>query len=193
MKEEHLHFSSRAASLLPRAGFLAKNQTFDFTQKPIIVLPDLRQASRSLDCGPWCPVRALKYYLQKTKDLRTREDGTMEDQLFLITVSPFTPEKKSTMARWIISKWSKRAYTRKSHSWQAHMSGHTIWGLKWHLGPSTKGPLSKRLWILLVGHLLLPSSRCILRIPSVVKWPTSARVLSAAANPPPPALGSLRK
>ena len=125
MKEEHLRFSGGSVSLLPRAGFLAKNQTLDFCPKPI-VLPDLRKASGSSDCGPWCPVRALKFYLQKTERLRIRQDGTREDRLFLITVSPFTPAKKSTMARWIIQVIKESLHKKESQLAGSHVRAHDL-------------------------------------------------------------------
>ena len=95
--EKHLEFRAMAVHLLPRAGFLAKNQTIDFTPKHI-VLPDLRHASKSPDSGPWCPVRALRYYLHRTKPYR----GNM-DNLFLTTSKPVRVASKQTISRWIIS------------------------------------------------------------------------------------------
>lgn len=93
---EHLSISPSGARLLPRSGYLAKNQTQDFTPAPII-LPDLRRTANSPDDGPWCPVRALKFYLSRTESYR----GT-EDKLFLITRKPFSGASKQTIARWIV-------------------------------------------------------------------------------------------
>ena len=72
--ENHIRWSSDVVHLLPRAGFLAKNQTLDFTPKHI-VLPDLRKASGSLDCGPWCPVQVLKSYIDRTAPYRGEVDS----------------------------------------------------------------------------------------------------------------------
>ncbi len=58
--ENHLELRRDATHLLLRAGFLAKNQTLDFTFTPII-LPNLRRARKCPNCGPWCPVRSLRY------------------------------------------------------------------------------------------------------------------------------------
>ena len=93
--EHHIEWNSDLVRLLPRAGFLSKNQTADFTPKHI-VLPDLRKSSGSDDCGPWCPVRALKYYLHRTKPYRK------EDALFL-TVNKPRKASKRTISRWVIS------------------------------------------------------------------------------------------
>ena len=54
---EHLQFSGDTVRLLPRSGYLAKNQTMDFTPQ-LIVLPYIRRALQSPDDGPWCLVRA---------------------------------------------------------------------------------------------------------------------------------------
>ena len=93
--ERHLEFRASAVHLLPTAEFLAENQTMDFSPKHI-VLPDPRKASKSPDCGPWCPVRALKFYLQGTKPYR----GEM-DSLFLTTSKPVRVAFKQTLSRWI--------------------------------------------------------------------------------------------
>ena len=77
--ERHLEFRASAVHLLPRAGFLARNQTMDFSPKHI-VLPDLSKASKSPDCRLWCPVRVLKFYLHRTKPYRGEIDN-----LFLTT------------------------------------------------------------------------------------------------------------
>ena len=90
---EHLQFSGDTVRLLPRSGYLAKNQTMDFKPQPI-VLPDLRRASQSPDDGPWCPVRALKFYLD-----RTHMYGGSHDQRFLTTQKPIRPASKHTIAR----------------------------------------------------------------------------------------------
>ncbi len=94
--KEHLSFSGNAARLLPRSGYLAKNQSVNFTPSPII-LPDLRKATGSTDDAPWCPVRALKFYLDKTAQYRG-----VHDQLFLTTQKPIKPASKQTIARWIV-------------------------------------------------------------------------------------------
>ena len=44
----------------------------------------------------WCPVRALKWYIDKTKSYRK------DDQLFLITREPFSPASLDSISRWIV-------------------------------------------------------------------------------------------
>ena len=72
--DRHLEFRASAVHLLSRARFLAKNQTMDFSPKHI-VLPDLRKASKSPDCEPWCPVWAFKFYLHRTNPYRGKIDS----------------------------------------------------------------------------------------------------------------------
>ena len=95
--KNHLRFGSNAVHLLPRAGFLGKNQSLDFTPKPII-LPDLRRASASEDCAPWCPVRSLKFYIAKCKSYRGEIDS-----LFLTVNKPIRKASKQTISKRIIS------------------------------------------------------------------------------------------
>lgn len=93
--EAHLRWSKDGVSILPRAGFLAKNQTLSWTPRPIF-LPDLALAMGSSE-KPWCPVRALKWYLKRTKGLRQTQ------QLFITSAPPHGPAAKDTVSRWIAS------------------------------------------------------------------------------------------
>ena len=95
--ENHLTVRSDGVHLLPRAGYLAKNQTQSFTPKHI-VLPDHRKAAGSPDDGPWCPVRALKFYLRRTASYRGKVD-----HLFITAQKPFKPASRQTISRWIVS------------------------------------------------------------------------------------------
>jgi integrase len=93
---QHLRFSVEGACLLPRAGFLAKNQALDFTPEPIF-LPDLRKTTGDPEDAPWCPVRCLKFYLARTKPLR----GSV-DALFITHKRPYGPVSSRTLGRWIM-------------------------------------------------------------------------------------------
>ena len=44
----------------------------------------------------WCTVRALKWYLDRTKTLRR------SDQLFVICKEPHSPASKDSVSRWIV-------------------------------------------------------------------------------------------
>ena len=94
---KHLSFQSGHVCMLPRVGFLAKNQTLSFTPTPIR-LPDLRKATGCPDDAPWCPVRSLKFYLA-----RTRELGRGSDHIFISSRPPHGPASKPTIARWVRS------------------------------------------------------------------------------------------
>ena len=103
ISKNHMRFSPEGATLLPRAGFLAKNQALSFTPEPIFI-PDLRRATGNSEDGPWCPVKCLKFYLARTKNLR----GGV-DQLFITTTKPHKPASKVTLSRWIVAL-VRRAY-----------------------------------------------------------------------------------
>jgi integrase len=94
--EEHLRWSKDGVSILPRAGFLAKNQTLSWTPRPVF-LPDLALAMGRSE-KPWCPVRALKWYLKRTEGLRKQTR-----QLFISTTPPHGPAAKDTVSRWVTS------------------------------------------------------------------------------------------
>ena len=78
--EHHLRFTNGGVSILPRTGFLAKNQTMSFTPSAVF-LPDLVLVAGQAE-KPSCPVRALRWYLKRTKEIT---GDTM--QLF-ITLAP---------------------------------------------------------------------------------------------------------
>ena len=138
--ENHIRWSSDAVHLLPRAGFLTKNQTLDFTPK-LIVLPDLREASGSPDCGPWCPVRALKFYIDKTAPYR----GDV-DSLFLTVNKPIKKASKQTMSRWIASVIKDSISAEELSRW-VPKSGLMIYALKQRHGHYTRDALSRTLWM----------------------------------------------
>ena len=69
-KEGFLRIDHRGATLLTDPSFLAKNQTVTFTPDPIYI-ERLQESSATLEAKRWCPVRALLWYLSKTKHLRT--------------------------------------------------------------------------------------------------------------------------
>lgn len=118
--ENHIQWGSNAVHLLPRAGFLAKNQTLDFTPKHII-LPDLRKASGSTDCGPWCPVRALKFYISKTAPYRGEVDA-----MFLTVNKPVKKASKQTISRWIVSVIKDSIAAEESHLIGSHVRTHDL-------------------------------------------------------------------
>ena len=82
--------------LLPDPQFLAKNQSMSFSPQEIF-LPSLTMGSSIPEDKKNCPVRALRWYLEKTKPIRKSE------RLFLLPRSPFTPASRMTISRWIVN------------------------------------------------------------------------------------------
>ena len=79
----------------PQGFFVAKNQTASSGSVEIFLSP-ISDFSSVVTDKVWCPVRALKWYLDKTKAHRK------DDQLFLITREPFSPASKESISRWIV-------------------------------------------------------------------------------------------
>ena len=93
----HLVFTPHGVRLVPEPSFLAKNQTLDFTPEPIF-LPKIGSFSSVREDKVWCPVRALSWYLDRTKPFRSHG----ETALFLTHQSPHRRASASTISRWIV-------------------------------------------------------------------------------------------
>ena len=92
----HLRWERQGVRLIPCPGFIAKNQTA--SNKPVeIFISPLSDFSSVSEDKVWCPIRALKWYLDRTKGHRKH------DQLFLTCKEPFSPATKDTVSRWIVS------------------------------------------------------------------------------------------
>jgi hypothetical protein len=98
----HMVWTRSGVKLTTALGFLAKNETRDYTVKPISLV-EMKKLSDTTEDKVWCPVRTLKYYLDKTKSLRHTE------QLFIKTIEPHDGVKPSTFAAWVV-KTIKAAY-----------------------------------------------------------------------------------
>ena len=94
IKEGFLRFEQGGVRLLPDPEFLAKNRTELFTPQEIF-LPALGTVSTISEDKRWCPVRALRWYMERTRILRQNE------RLFILPRSPYTPASKDTLSRWI--------------------------------------------------------------------------------------------
>lgn len=69
-----------------------------------------------------CPVRALRYYLSRTKTLQNSQ------RLFISSVAPHAPVSKDTISRWIkslISLHSQPSERVRAHDVQAHATSKT--------------------------------------------------------------------
>ena len=74
---------------------MAKNQTESFSPTPVF-LPKIESISSVPEDRLVCPVRALKWLLHKSKNLRS------SDALFILPRSPYTAASKDTISKWLI-------------------------------------------------------------------------------------------
>ena len=95
MEPCHLRWENSGVRLIPKASFIAKNQTA--SSGPIeIFLPSLDSFSSVVEDKVWCPNRSLKWYLSRTKSLRSSSD------LFVTTTAPHRAASKDTVSRWLV-------------------------------------------------------------------------------------------
>ena len=96
MEPGHLRWENSGVRLIPSASFLAKNQT-ESTGQIEFFLPVISSHSAVSEDKVWCPVRALKWYLDRTSALRA------SNSLFVTTIAPHRAASKDTISRWIVS------------------------------------------------------------------------------------------
>ena len=94
VKPGHLRFENHGVRMVPDPSFLAKTQTLTFVPGDILI-PEISSASSVAEDRKWCPVRALKWYLHRTKDLRTSQ------RLFVLPRRPHTAASRDTISRWL--------------------------------------------------------------------------------------------
>lgn len=94
-KPGHIRWEINGVRLIPHAKFVAKNQTMNSSPGETFI-PSLKSLSSVSQDKLWCPVRALKWYLHRTKDLRT------SDNLFVSINSPHGSVSPDTISRWIV-------------------------------------------------------------------------------------------
>ncbi|KAJ8017681.1 hypothetical protein HOLleu_44739 [Holothuria leucospilota] len=95
-KRGFIRFSHNGVYLIPDPTFLTKNETASFSPGEIY-LPNISSSSSIREDRKICPVRALIWYIEKTKNIRSSE------RLFLIPRSPYNPASKDTLSRWIVN------------------------------------------------------------------------------------------
>jgi len=97
---DHVVFSKRGVTLHVSADFLAKNETSSFSMSPLFI-PYLDPSSKKDRKERLsCPVRALRWYLDRTQTARTISKST---KLFITCRKPFRSAAKATIAGWIVS------------------------------------------------------------------------------------------
>jgi hypothetical protein len=116
-------------SFAPCIGFLSKTQSPEDTQRALarISVKSLGEAvdDRMSEDRTLCPVRALRYYLDRTaKNRRTKK------RLFLSTLAPFQEVTSITLSKWI-TKTVKVCYSISTKEDRAHaqIRAHDIRGL----------------------------------------------------------------
>ena len=90
-----MRWEPHGVCLVLALDFLTKNQSASL-HPPEIFVSDIAKHSGPADDKFWCPVRTLKWYLARTKQLRGATS-----QLFITTVRPHHAVAKDTIARWI--------------------------------------------------------------------------------------------
>ena len=91
----HLRWEASGVRLIPRIGFLAKNQSLKSGSVEIF-LPAISTLSSVEEDKVWCPVRALKWYVDRTKSIRA------SSSLFVATIAPHKGVATSTLSRWLV-------------------------------------------------------------------------------------------
>ena len=90
----HIRWEKDGVRLIPTPSFLAKNQSASSKPVELFIKP---LTAFSPDDKVWCPVRALKWYLDRTKTIRK------SDQLFIICKDLHSPASKDSASCWIQS------------------------------------------------------------------------------------------
>ena len=91
----HIRWEPNGVRLVPRADFIAKNQS-PTSQSVEIFLPSISSFSSVEEDKVWCPVRALKWYLDHTKSKRSFTS------LFVTSMEPFRAVSKASISRWLV-------------------------------------------------------------------------------------------
>ncbi len=114
--DDHIVFSRSGATLHFRPGFLSKNERCDFVSSPLFIpylCPSFTAVSRHERLG--CPVRALRWYLDKTRIVRGKTK-----QLFVTSCKPYKAAAKATIAGWLVEAIKKSGAVKGGKSPNAH-------------------------------------------------------------------------
>ena len=91
----HLRWEASGVRLIPRPDFIAKNQSMSSGSVKIF-LPSISTMSSVEEDKVWCPVRALKWYIDRTKSGRT------SSSLFVASIAPHKGVATATIAKWLV-------------------------------------------------------------------------------------------
>ena len=119
---DKLAFNDGGAVLEFIPGFLAKNQAPNTSRRPVLIPSLSAVVSRDLPDRTLCPVRALKFYSDKTKAPAFRNG---RQRLFVSYREGFTREiAAATVARWLVAT-IQLAYSMTLNSPELRRSGST--------------------------------------------------------------------
>ena len=105
VKPGHIRFENHGVRFVPDHRFLPKNQTLDFIPGDIFI-PELKTMSSIPEDKYWCPVRSLRWYLNRTENIRSSSN------LFIIPSSPYGAASRDTISRWLVEVISPHAQGR---------------------------------------------------------------------------------
>jgi len=109
-------FSRAGVTLYFNPGFLAKNERNGFSASPLFLPVLSRSDDRAKRIN--CPVRALHWYIDKTKTIRSKVN-----QLFITSRSPYKAAAKATMANWLVDVIIR---AKASSSSEARPGAHSV-------------------------------------------------------------------
>ena len=112
--DDHIVFSRSGVTLYFNPGFLAKNERSDFVASPIF-LPRLAPSTAPRRKRLSCPVRALTWYLDRTRTCRKQIKN-----LFVTSNEKCRPAAKATMAGWLVEAISKSGAIQGEGTARAH-------------------------------------------------------------------------
>ena len=95
LQPQYFRVENAGIRLSTFASFLAKNQRLDFLPQSIF-LKNMSSFSSEHEDHLWCPLRALNYYIKRTKEHRQDQD------IFLTHIAPFRKASSSSIARWLV-------------------------------------------------------------------------------------------
>lgn len=87
-------FENHGVRLIPYPSFLSKNQKLVFVPGAIFI-PELKSVLSVVEDKFWCPVRALKCYLQRT-------EGLWKSQTLYLTLRTLLPDIQGHHSRWLV-------------------------------------------------------------------------------------------
>jgi len=119
----HIAWSGEGVNLIPSPGFMAKNESMSYMSKAIF-LPKMAVVSDIHEDTWLCPCRALKIYLERSKESRGEHK-----QLFLTYAKgKARPCSRDSVSRWVTDT-IKHAYSNATLKERLKCKAHDVRGL----------------------------------------------------------------